>query len=113
MEMANHLQAQQMNAKAAEAFLAALIAPISQVKASAGQVVDITKNRTYAKILSLFDGEAKGAEMVGHTKWGMLNAVTEYYDHHLPSRSNDTRLDSAWFGKGDRVKNNALELLTA
>lgn len=113
MEMANHLQSQQMNAKAAEAFLAALIAPISQVKASAGQVVDITKNRTYAKILSLFDGEAKGSEMVGHTKWGMLNAVTEYYDHHLPSRSNDTRLDSAWFGKGDRVKNNALELLTA
>jgi len=110
MEMAKHLQSQKMNAKAAEAFLASLIAPISQVK---GEASDITKNRTYAKILSLFDGEAKGAEMVGHTKWAMLNAVTEYYDHHLPSRSNDTRLDSAWFGKGDRVKNNALDLLTA
>jgi len=111
MEAAKTLQAQQMNAKAAEAFLAALIAPISQVKPQAGQVVDITKNRTYMKILELFDGGAKGAEMVGHTKWGMLNAVTEYYDHHLPSRNPDSRLDSAWFGKGDRVKTTALDLL--
>jgi hypothetical protein len=41
----------------------------------------------------------------------MLNAVTEYYDHHIPNRNNDTRLNNAWFGSGDRIKNKALELL--
>ena len=63
--------------------------------------------------MSLFDGGAKGHELVGHTRWGMLNAVTEYYDHHKPARNNDARLDSAWFGTGDKVKSRAIDLLLA
>lgn len=110
MDMAKHLQAQQMNVKAAEDFLTALVTPLSQVK-FAGR--DITKNRTYAKILNLFDGEAKGSEIVGHTKWGMLNAVTEYFDHHAPTHSVDARINSAWFGRGDKAKNDATLLLLA
>jgi len=61
----------------------------------------------------LFKGEAKGAELVGNTKWGLLNAVTEYYDHHLPARTADARLNSTWFGNGDAVKAKAIEVLTA
>ena len=108
METARWLNTQQMNVKASEAFLATLLEPINQVKDG-----DIREKRQYQAILSLFDGGAKGAEMVGHTKWAMLNAVTEFYDHHQPSRSDDARLDSAWFGRGDKAKNNALMLLTA
>lgn len=110
MESAKVLQAQQLNAKAAEQFLTNLIAPMSQLQ---DEKFDPTKNRAYAKILALFDGEAKGFELVGHTKWGMLNAVTEYFDHHAPARSDDARLDSAWFGRGDKAKNDAMELLLA
>ena len=109
MDTAKELQKQKMNVKAAETFLANLITPWSQLKGD----VDITNNRQYKAILELFDGGAKGSEMVGHTKWGMLNAVTEYYDHHASSRSNDARLNSAWFGSGDRIKNQALDLLLA
>jgi phage/plasmid-like protein (TIGR03299 family) len=109
MDTAKTLQKQKLNVKAAETFLANLITPWSQLKGE----VDISENRQYKAILQLFDGGGKGSEMVGHTKWGMLNAVTEYYDHHANSRSDDARLNSAWFGTGDRIKNQALDLLLA
>lgn len=110
MEMAKHLQEQKMNAKSASKFLTDLIAPWNQVKREDHKIED---NRQYKKILELFDGAAKGSELVGHTKWAMLNAVTEYYDHHAQSRTDDARLDSAWFGRGDRIKQQAMDLLTA
>ena len=110
MDMAKILQNQQLNAQKANEFIKALVAPISQVQR---EDYDLAKNRTVIALSELFEGGAKGSEMVGHTKWAMLNAVTEYYDHHIPNRSNDTRLNNAWFGSGDRIKNKALELLLA
>ena len=38
------------------------------------------------------------------TAWGLVNAVTEYADHSKRARSNDHRLDSAWFGPGAQLK---------
>lgn len=108
MDMAKVLQQQQLNAQKANEFIKALVAPISQVQR---EEYDLNKNRTVKALSELFEGGAKGSEMVGHTKWAMLNAVTEYYDHHIPNRSNDTRLNNAWFGSGDRMKNKAVELL--
>jgi hypothetical protein len=42
----------------------------------------------------------------------MLNAVTELVDHER-GRSDNTRLESAWFGTGSALKNRAVELLAA
>lgn len=50
---------------------------------------------------------------MGHTKWGMLNAVTEYYDYLKPAQTNDARLDSAWFGAGNKVKELVVKMLVA
>jgi phage/plasmid-like protein (TIGR03299 family) len=108
MEMAKFMQKQKMNVHKAEDFLKAFIAPMSQIK---DDEYNITENRAFIKILNLFEGEAKGIELVGYTKWGMLNAVTEYFDHHAPSKTIDSRLDSTWFGNGERAKNQAVELL--
>ena len=108
MDMAKVLQKQKLRQAQAQQFVADLIIPLNQVKDS-----PIEENRAYKKIMALFDSEAKGQELVGYSKWGMLNAVTEYVDHHNPSRNNDARLDSAWFGTGDRLKNRAIALLTA
>jgi len=55
---------------------------------------------------ALFSGGAKGADMASAngTAWGLLNAVTEHVDRHRRARSNDHRLDSAWFGQGANIK---------
>jgi len=49
------------------------------------------------------------------TLWGALNAVTHWIDHRINAKSQDNRLDSAWFGRGKRVKdfayNRALEIV--
>lgn len=61
--------------------------------------------------LELFEGRGMGAAMSSAkgTAWGLLNAVTELTDHSRPARSQDNRLDSAWFGLGSQVKARAFE----
>jgi phage/plasmid-like protein (TIGR03299 family) len=71
----------------------------------------IEETRSFKKILALFDGEepmATTPESKG-TAWGLLNSITWYVDH-LMGR-NDTRLDSAWFGRGDEIKSRAADAL--
>jgi hypothetical protein len=65
-------------------------------------------------VFALFNGAAIGSDIAGviGTRWGMLNAVTELVDHER-GRSDNTRLESAWFGTGAAIKNRALELLSA
>ena len=60
------------------------------------------------------DGLAIGSAFQGAqgTAWGWLNAVTEYVDHATRTRTQDNRLDSAWFGRGADLKTRALELVT-
>jgi phage/plasmid-like protein (TIGR03299 family) len=64
----------------------------------------------------LYAGAGMGASMAGRTAWGMLNAVTEYTDHHTGHKTDDARMDSAWFGQNAKLKQRALEdllLMTA
>ncbi len=69
----------------------------------------------YAKIMGLFQGAGMGATMLSAqgTAWGLLNAVTEYVDHHARARSDDNRIESAWFGPGEELKARAFAMLTA
>jgi phage/plasmid-like protein (TIGR03299 family) len=110
MAMGQFLQKQQMNVHSAEDFVAKLM--VNPVRMDDLEF-DVRKTRGFIKVLDLFEGQAKGSELVGKTKWGMLNAVTEYYDHHLPSRTQDARLNSTWFGSGNAVKAKAIQLLVA
>jgi phage/plasmid-like protein (TIGR03299 family) len=71
----------------------------------------IEETRSFKKILALFDGDepmATTPEAKG-TAWGLLNSVTWYVDHIMGR--NDTRLDSAWFGRGDEIKSRAADAL--
>lgn len=43
------------------------------------------------------------------TLWGALQAVTFDVDHALPSRDGGSRLNKAWFGDGDGIKNRAFD----
>lgn len=61
-------------------------------------------------VVGLFNGRGKGSDLrsANGTMWGLVNAVTEYVDHHA-GRSQGTRLNSAWFGQGAELKSTAFE----
>ena len=102
------LAGQPMAAEAADAFVAELLQPYHTSK------LPINETRAYKRIMALFNGGAIGSELPGvaGTKWAMLNAVTELVDHER-GRSNNTRIESAWFGAGAALKARAAELLAA
>ena len=110
IEMGQLLRSQKMSQTKAADFVKTLVLKSSKLQ---DEDYDQEKNRAYRKIMDLFNGEAKGVELAGNTKWGLLNAITEYYDHHHPARTQDARLNKTWFGSGDTVKASAAEALIA
>jgi phage/plasmid-like protein (TIGR03299 family) len=44
------------------------------------------------------------------TAYGLVNAATRYVDHTARAQTADSRLDSAWLGRGDALKTRALEM---
>lgn len=72
------------------------------------------ESRGFKRVLELFDGAGMGASNHGvfGTKWGLLNAVTQYIDHER-GHNVDTRMNNAWFGNGNRLKTQAEEMLLA
>lgn len=67
--------------------------------------------RGFAKILDLFKGAQAGSDKKStrQTIWGLVQAVAEHVDHNPYSRSDDTRQDSAWFGRGSDLKVKAFQ----
>jgi phage/plasmid-like protein (TIGR03299 family) len=80
------------------------------------EVVDLSEEeeekgrRVVDKILPLFDG-GTGNDLPGvaGTWWAAYNAVTEFTSH-IRGRSQDTRVDSLWFGPSKTMSQNALSL---
>lgn len=74
-------------------------------------VSGLANERALKKVQTLFEGHGRGAELQAakDTAWGLLSAVTEFVDHEKQARSQDNRLDSAWFGQGAALKQRALE----
>lgn len=69
------------------------------------------------ELFRLFEG-GKGQDIpeIKSTSWAMFNALTEYVDHHRPTRARSesdraaNRLESSWFGSGSRLKEKAFGL---
>lgn len=45
------------------------------------------------------------------TLFGLINAVTYYVDHEASAKSDDRRLDNAWFGQGEALKAKAMKTI--
>lgn len=75
----------------------------------------VSTSRAYKGILAMFEGGGMGSNLDGvkNTAWGFVNAVTQYVDHEARATSSDNRLNSAWFGAGDDLKNRAVSLVSA
>ncbi|WP_404303090.1 DUF932 domain-containing protein [Alicycliphilus denitrificans] len=71
----------------------------------------LTNERALKKVQAMYEGHGRGAELSAAkgTAWGLLCAVTEFVDHERRARSQEYRLDSAWFGHGAALKQRALE----
>ncbi|MCP3706808.1 DUF932 domain-containing protein [Paraburkholderia sp. CNPSo 3274] len=92
---------------AAEAFLRRVLTyPTANVADREALAVN---ERAIKAVGQLYAGRGKGADLASAsgTAWGLLNAVTEYVDHHRRARSDDHRLDAAWFGAGANLKQRA------
>jgi phage/plasmid-like protein (TIGR03299 family) len=72
-------------------------------------LADQPNQKALNNVYALFTGGGKGSDLdsASGTSWGLLNAVTEYVDHERRARSQDNRLDSAWFGQGAAIKTKA------
>ncbi len=92
---------------AAEKFLRKLIC---QTDAPVSANERLTQAKALKTIQNLYAGHGRGAELASAkgTAWGLLNAVTQFVDHEKRAKSQDYRLDSAWFGTGASLKDKAL-----
>jgi phage/plasmid-like protein (TIGR03299 family) len=80
-----------------------------------GNSEKVRETAGFKKVMALFNGEGMGAMMDGvfGTRWGFLNAVTEYADHHVRAHSDQNRFVAAQWGAGAALKSRTLDLLTA
>lgn len=74
-------------------------------------LADQPNQKALQSVHALFQGQGKGSELqaANGTVWGLLNGVTEYVDQHRRARSQDYRMDSAWFGQGAAIKDKAFQ----
>lgn len=94
-----------MSRKAPDPAAMAAAALAKAAGSAAASLIDTREQKSVARALELFAGQARGADHPGvkGTRWGLLNAVTEYVDHEQ-GRTADSRLSSAWFGRGADFK---------
>jgi phage/plasmid-like protein (TIGR03299 family) len=71
---------------------------------------DIKVTRPANRVMELISTQP-GADQSG-SAWQAMNAVTYYVDHER-GRTRDSALNSAWFGEGAQLKQNALDLAIA
>lgn len=80
---------------------------LNKAQASKEGVKDTS--RTLAKVIHLYHNDkTNNLPAIKETAWSAYNAVTLFIDH-FRSRSADARVDNAWFGLGNTIKQKAYD----
>lgn len=121
VEAANILASRRVSDAAADAFVLKLLrgdvideeAQDAPTVAGVGDMLAAMRRpRGAGAILAMFEGGGRGSDQKGRkgTAWGLVNAVTDYVDHVRTCKSDDHRVESAWWGTGDLIKTDAMAL---
>jgi phage/plasmid-like protein (TIGR03299 family) len=115
VELQRALAGIQLKAAQVEGILAAALSPTTKREEYQRSEEQVKSSKAYKKIMALFEGEAKGSDIPGvrGTAYGLLNSATEYFDHHVFARTEESRLASAWFGTGEVGKQRLMKELVA
>jgi phage/plasmid-like protein (TIGR03299 family) len=75
----------------------------------AGEDKTARDTKAFKTIVELYEGEGQGATLKSaeDSLWGVVNAITEYVDHRAKATTGSHRLASAWFGRGNDLKDEA------
>jgi phage/plasmid-like protein (TIGR03299 family) len=73
--------------------------------------MDELSTRSQNKVEDIIDLSytGMGSNMTRGTLWGVLNGVTEYFDHHTYKKTSDAALWDSWYGWGSNIKNKAYQ----
>lgn len=104
MREARQLSKVTMTEKKAQEFIDQLLKDTKYVTAE-----DVSKSRPSMKIMDLYRGSAMGGLLLGAegSAWGVVNAVTEFIDHHAKAKSASHLVESSLLGRGDQLKTEA------
>lgn len=109
LDQAKKLAAVKVTAKAAEQFFLELAMTKDEIA-----TLDRSKSKELPGLagnlmVSYLNAPGQNLVTTKGTAWGLVNATTRYYDHERGTRSAGSRLNRAWFGDGNRMKQEALD----
>jgi phage/plasmid-like protein (TIGR03299 family) len=100
-EMAEFIAGKRFNEESKVEYLERLFPVLGEAKRK-------KQSKGASNVLELLDTQP-GAELGEGTFWQLYNGVTYYVDHQM-GRTDDNRMNNAWFGAGVKKKQDALEL---
>jgi phage/plasmid-like protein (TIGR03299 family) len=108
LEQINPMAAQKVSDSDASLYFQSLFQ--SDRERQEGKPLSVQKLREINQLVSIYkSADSQQTKAAKGTLWGALNAVTYYVDHVRAQKTGD-RLDSAWFGSGNLLKEKAWEL---
>lgn len=109
MDCFRELAATDLSVEKVQAYLKAVFPDPVREDGTPARTGHVEKVR--AEVTELFDGKMLGHDLLPadkrSTAWTLYNSVTEYIDHNR-GRTDDSRMESAWFGDGATLKKKAL-----
>lgn len=107
-DQATELAQRRLTNEEAMKLLASIMVPASEGKEFDQSTVSTKRFNQVLKVFDLYQHAGRGSNLASSagTAWGLVNAVTEYVDHHAAHNANN-RFRSGQFGPGAAMKQDA------